>query len=266
MPDTSSSIAERFVRARHAAEALPEYPGLIPTTLDAAYVIQDHAISSWHDPIAGWKVGRVAPSWSERFDEDRVLGPIFHRAVQAVRSGDAVEFPVFVGGFAAVEAEFIFRLAADAPADKLSWTAEEAANLVGQMHIGIEPAGSPLATINDLGPAVIASDFGNNAGLILGPVVPNWRERPLETLTTETFIDERSVGKGSAASIPGGPLSALAFALSRNARRGRPLKARDLISTGATTGVHSIFAGQSARVDFGACGQIRCRAVPAKKS
>ena len=52
-----------------------------------------------------------------------------------------------------------------------SWTDAEAADMVGALHIGVEPASSPLATINELGPAVVVSDFGNNAGLLLGPEV-----------------------------------------------------------------------------------------------
>jgi len=265
MSDTSQSIAESFVRARRAAKALADYPGEIPSSLDAAYAIQDRAIGMWADSIAGWKVGLIPSPWAERFGEDRLLGPIFSQTIHVLRASEEVEFPVFVGGFAAVEAEFVFRISADAPRDKVDWTPEEASALVAQMHIAVEPAGSPFAKINDLGPTVTASDFGNNAGLILGPVVPGWRGRAFETFTTETFIDGRSVGKGSAASLPGGPFTALAFALSRSARRNRPLKARDLISTGATTGVHSIAAGESARLDFGACGQIRCRAIPAGK-
>ena len=45
--------------------------------------------------------------------------------------------------------------------------------------------------------------------------------------------------------VSGGPLAALAFALRCNACRGRSLRAGDLVSTGAVTGVHPIRAGQS---------------------
>ena len=131
------------------------------------------------------------------------------------------------------------------------------------MHVGIETASSPLATINELGPTVVVSDFGNNAGLIVGPEIPNWNEFSYDQLTSETFVDDRRVGVGGAASIPGGPLAALAFALGRCARRGLPLKAGQLISTGATTGIHDIRIGQSARVVFRDVGEIRCHAVRA---
>ena len=42
------------------------------------------------------------------------------------------------------------------------------------------------------------------------------------------------------------------------------LKAGDLVTTGAVTGVHDIVAGQTARIDFGTFGEIQCRAKPAE--
>lgn len=259
-----ADTAERFVLARLGASALPAFPGEIPATLDVAYAVQDAAIGRWPDDVLGWKVGRINEPWLSRFGEDRLVGPIFTRGIQPARDGQLVEFPVFEGGFAAVEAEFVVRLAMDAKPSKTSWTAAEADKLVAALHVGIETAGSPLATINELGPPVVIADFGNNAGLIVGPEVPNWRSFPAERLTSETFVDGQSVGKGSTASIPGGPLAALAFALNRCARRGLPLRAGQYVSTGATTGIHDIHVGQSARVVFAGVAELPCRAVRAK--
>jgi 2-keto-4-pentenoate hydratase len=256
--------ARRFVRARLTATALPAFPGIVPGTLDTAYAGQDAAIAQWPDDLQGWKVGRINEPWLSRLGEDRLVGPIFARQVSTARADAVVDFPVFEGGFAAVEAEFIVQLGVDADRGRTNWTAEEADALVGAMHVGIETAGSPLATINELGPTVVVSDFGNNAGLIVGPSITNWRMFGNDQLTSETFIEERRVGTGGASSIPGGPLAALAFALNRCARRDLPLKAGQLISTGATTGIHDIRLGESARVVFRGIGEIRCRAVKAQ--
>lgn len=256
-------VAEQFVHARLRAEALAAFPGEIPRTLDEAYETQDLAIGLWGRRVAGWKVGRIDARWSERLGEDRLVGPIFEPGVRDAPVGANVEFPVFEGGFAAVEAEFVFRLAADAPPGKLTWTAGEAGQLAGALHVGIETAGSPLAAINDLGPLVVVCDFGNNAGLLLGPEIADWRARALESLTCETFVEGRSMGQGGALSLPGGPLAALAFALQRCARRGRPLRTGDLVSTGATTGIHRIRSGQRARVCFDGIAELGCRAVAA---
>ena len=49
------------------------------------------------------------------------------------------------------------------------------------------------------------------------------------------------------------------------AGRDTQLRAGHLVTTGAVTGIHDIVAGQSARVDFGAHGSLRCRAVDARE-
>ncbi len=260
---SARSIAERFVAARLTATPLAAYPGPIPTDMDAAYRCQDEAIALWPDAIAGWKVGWIAPDQQRIYGEERVVGPIFRRAVRDVRLDDEVEIPIYRGGFAAVEAEYIFRLATDAPDGKLDWSDAEAAAIVDTLHVGVEPASSPLATINDLGPAVVVSDFGNNAGLLVGPGVPDWRQRIADGMTCETFIEGRSVGRGGTGRLPKGPLGALAFALMRNARRGRPLKAGCLVSTGAASGIHDIRPGERSAIVFEGIGTLRCRAVPA---
>ncbi len=257
------SIARRFVAARLHGAALADYPGVIPADLERAYRCQDAAIDLWPDEVAGWKVGWIPERMQELYGEERLVGPIFRRAIRHVRLDEEVDIPVFAGGFAAVEAEFAFRLAADAPPGKLGWSDEEAAGLVAALHIGIEPASSPLATINELGPAVVVSDFGNNAGLLVGPEVRDWRRRIDEGLTCETFIDGHSVGRGGTARLPRGPLGALAFALARCARRGRPLRAGQFVSTGAASGIHDIVPGQAAALVFDGFGALRCRAVPA---
>ncbi|HEY0299814.1 MAG TPA: hypothetical protein VGC36_00660, partial [Rhizomicrobium sp.] len=199
-----------------------------------------------------------------RFGPGRLAGPIFRGAVRQADGRTPVRFPVFANGFAAIEAEFVFVLAQDAPPAKRDWSLAEARGLIGDMHIGIETAGSPLATINALGPAVVVSDFGNNAGLILGPRVADWRGKAEEELTCEAFIEGRPVGKGAASDLPGGPLEALRFLAGHCARRGRPLKAGHLVSTGAVTGIHEIVAGQHGSVNFGVLGTSECVAVAAE--
>lgn len=258
----ASGVAAEFVTARRGAGSFSKYPGGVPEDLDAAYRCQDAAIERWADTIAGWKVGWISEPLSQKFGANRLVGPIFSRFVYRSVGSEPVAAPVFAQGFAAVEAEFVVQLSKDAPANVTEWTAETARRFVKTMFIGIEIASSPLQNINSFGPAVVASDFGNNAGLILGVEIPDWQMRAPETMHCETRIDGKIVGRGTGASVSGGPLSALAFALRCNARRGRPLRAGDLVSTGAATGVHSIQVGQSAEAIFTGIGSLRCAAVP----
>lgn len=258
-----ASIAPQFVEARLKGVSVPGYPGgVLPKSMAEGYAVQDLAIDMWPDELVGWKVGLVPPQHRERLGAERLAGCIFKTKVWDAGE-QPTPFRAIAGGFTAVEAEFIIRLGKDAPADKTEWTAEEAADYVGELIVGIEIAGSPLATINALGPPIVASDFGNNDGQILGTVVENWRDIAWEDMPSETFINGVSVGKGGAFSIPGSPLAALAFLLGHVASRGRPLKKGMLVTTGASTGIHDIAAGDTSRVDFGPFGSVACVAVPA---
>ena len=259
-----NSVADAFTEARLAARSLSVYPGTTPTSLEEAYAIQDAAIKQWPDEIVGWKVGRINAPYIDELGCDRLVGPIFKRAVR--RAGGVAEMPVFNNGFAAVEAECIFIIGEDAPEDKTSWSREEAQAIVSAAVAGIEIASSPFPGINDFGPLVTISDFGNNNGLIIGEEIPDWRDFTLDDWIFETFIDGERIGAAPAATMPGGPLEALRFSLENTARRGFHLKQGMAISSGAVTGVHPIWIGQSAFVRFPNLNDISCKIIAATPS
>jgi 2-keto-4-pentenoate hydratase len=258
------ATAGRFVQARRQARPLATFPGAIPRNLEAAYRCQDAAIDLWPDEIAGWKVGRIPPALEARFGCDRLAGPIFRETIRHANGGDVVDLPVYAGGFAAIEAEFVIVVDRDADPAKLQWSLDDAAGMIRELRMGIEMASSPLKPINDLGPPAIVSDFGNNAGLLVGGPIRNWRERGLDSMGCEAFIQARSVGTGGAFRLTGGPVRSLQFILTLAASRGRPLRADDVIATGQTTGSHDIEVGETGRVVFGSDGEVACRAVRAK--
>ena len=254
-PGALQDIALAFVAARRLARALPAYPGIMPRDMATAYAVQEEAIARWPDAIAGWKVGLVPPPLQAAMGTIRLIGPIFRGGVFPSAAAP-VHLAAIEGGFAAIEAELVAVCADNAPDDKTDWTLDEAARLVGAWHIGVEFAASPLATINDLGPTVVASDFGNNGGLVFGAGVSAAIAADPSSLFCRSFVEGEEVGAATASVLPGGPLEAVRFILGLLARRGRPLRAGQMISTGAITGVHRIFPGQSARVEFAGQGSI----------
>ncbi len=261
-PDEHLKIARTFIAARNSASGLDAYPGEIPATLDEAYLIQDQAIDAWQDEVEGWKVGRIPIHLEEGFGIDRLAGPMFSRTIHHV-SQDPFEMPVFAEGFAAIEAEYLAVIEKDAPADQREWSLEESLAMIGDLRIGIEIASSPLSTINELGPSVVVSDFGNNAGLMIGPSIANWSTRDLESFENESLIDGESVGKGGAYQLTGGFLRSVQFMLELAAKRGRPLKKGCIIATGQTNGIHEVRPGQSACANFGDDGEINCVVIAA---
>ena len=173
--------------------------------------------------------------------------------------------PVFAEGFAAAEAEFVLRIGAAPRAGKTRFSLGEAADLIDRVHVGIEIASSPLATINALGPLSVISDFGNNNGLVIGPEIPDWRNSGFEDWEVRTAIDGVAIGTGRACAFPDGAIGAARFLFELAAQRGIALEPGQWISSGAVTGVHEGVPGQRVQSNFGDAHRVSCRlgtAVP----
>lgn len=247
-------IARTFVDARARDLVLDSYPGSLPDSLVEGYAVQDRAIEYAERRIGGWKVGRVQNDDVARFGAERLAGPIFADTIIDGTAAEPVTMPVLTA-FAAAEAEVLLRIAAPPPAD---CDAARARDFVDEVRFGIEIASSPFVGINQHGPAVTVSDFGNNNGLVLGPVIPDAREPRALELPVILWIDGVSVGTGSARDMLDGPFGSLAFLARLMSSRGRALEAGQWVSTGAITGVHPVRAGQSVRATFGASIAVEC--------
>lgn len=239
-------VATAFTAARKNDEAISNYPERVPADLTEAYAIQDKAIELWPHKIMGWKVGGIGGEMAITLGTKKLSGPIYENQIFH-NKGEVIKMQVFEKGFAAIEGEIVLVMNADAPEGKTEWTTEEAKAMVGAAYIGVEIASSPFPEINNLGPLVTISDFGNNNGLILGDLLPHWESFPTQDWVVETIIDGKSFGVKSSADA-GGPLESLRFCLGNTAQRGMPMKKGMMISTGAITGVHQAFVGQKSTV------------------
>lgn len=259
----ADKIAAALVEARRTAKGLAAFPGAAPPDLETAYAIQDRALALGGRKVAGWKVAMVPPPLRDSVGAERVAGPIFADSVlQAAQSG-RLQVPVY-DGFAALEAEFVLRIAeplapSAAPFDRLAL-----AGAVASLHAGVEIASSPVAGNGDAGPCFATADHGNNAGAVLGPAIPDWQEVPPAQLRSRMRIDGALVGEGSAEVVPGGPLAALEFLANLLAGRGIAVNEGDIVLTGQTTGVHRVRPGQRARVEFPGIMALDLEVVAAK--
>ncbi len=248
------AISERLVEARVKAQPLPAFPGLLPETLEDAYAIQSASIGRWSDEIVGWKVGGVPEGYRDRLKASRLAGPIFRSCLQYIVPGVAISAPIYHGGFAAIEAEFVWRLGNSIAPVKRYYSDDELRTLVASLHVGAELASSPMAAVNELGPCCVVSDFGNNAGLLLGNSVPDWRTISAEALAAKVYVDDQQVGQADATAIEGGLLQALRFLIEKCADWQIELSEGSLISCGAVTGIHEVTIDSRATVDFGEYG------------
>ncbi len=243
-----------LVNARLNAIALPDFPGDLPDTLEQAYAIQSASIVRWPDAVAGWKIGFMPAADRSRFSVERLAGPIFKSSIHRIEPGSCKSMPIFVGGFAALEAEFILELGGTVKPSDSERSDRELSAVVCAMYVGAEIASSPMAGINQLGPICVVSDFGNNAGLLLGPKISDWKSRSLDSLSAKVTVDGVVVGNANANAIPGGPLQALRFLIGLCARQGIELPKGTLISTGAATGIHNVSLTSRVRLDFSDVG------------
>lgn len=251
LPDV---IARAFVDARRTGAILPGFPGAIPDSLDAAYTIQDHAIALTGQRVGGWKVGRIAHNLTTASSTNRLAGPIFADRILETTTTNIPRVQI-LAGFAALEAELILRIAETPPADL---PIDRARDFVDEVRFGLEVASSPFPGINDFGPEVTVSDFGNNFGLLLGSPIPDWRSRDLINAPVVLAIDDRTVGRATMATMLDGPFGALSFLVGNLARRGIALAPGTWVSTGAITGVHTIGAGQQALATFDGTFSVSC--------
>ena len=110
LSESDDAVSRALVGARTSATPLDAFPGAAPESMAQAYAIQAASIARWPDSVGGWKVGLLSPQDQVRYSAERLAGPIFRSQVHDVAAGSRFVMPVYVGGFAALEAEFIFKL------------------------------------------------------------------------------------------------------------------------------------------------------------
>lgn len=249
--EADARTAHKLVTARRNAQALDDFPGKVPTTLDDAYALQSAAIALWPDHIAGWKVGRLSSALADRFGVERFIGPVFASSVTHANTAGPSPFAMFAGGSAAFEAEFVV----------IMGTGSDGAINPASLHLGIEVASSPVVNLPSLGSLASIADFGNNAGEIIGANVPLGLITHPAALYCQTRVGDAPPVARTGDALPGGPLAGLAFAVEQARRIGLPLQAGQFVSTGAVTGMHAAAPGMHCCASFGDLGNIACIAT-----
>nr|WP_248456673.1 2-keto-4-pentenoate hydratase [Sphingopyxis sp. MSC1_008] len=243
------NVARAFIDARAGKTPLTVYPGAMPQTMADAYAIQDSAIALDGRRVGGWKVGRIPPELVARYGGNRLTGPIFTDEI--VGSADPV-MPVYADGFAAAEAEILLCFGEVGTRD---YDIDSVRECIADVRTGIEIASSPFPEINRHGPAVTASDYGNNKGLILGPSIADWQDADLIRMPVEMAIDGETVGAATMETMLDGPFGSALFLIGVLRARGIAIPPGTWVSAGAITGIHEIRPGQRAEALFD--GKIR---------
>lgn len=248
-------VARAFLAARAQKTPLTAYPGALPQTMADAYAIQDAAIALDGRQVGGWKVGRIAADLVDRYGDNRLTGPIFSDEIVDGSAGQVPAMPVYAAGFAAAEAEVLLCFGEVGTRDH---DIASVRDCIADVRTGIEVASSPFAGINGHGPAVTASDYGNNKGLILGPSIPDWRDIDLVRMPVEMAIDGEAVGAATMTTMLDGPFGSALFLIRTLRARGIAIPPGTWVSAGAITGIHEIGPGQRADAVFDGKIRVSC--------
>jgi len=261
---TSSTLSQNLIAARKSCSPLAEFPGTLPDTPEDAYKVQSQCIAGWDDELVGWKVAGLKAELHESFKAKRQSGPVFKKNLQFSNGEDHILAPVYAEGFAAIEAEFVILLGDVSSLPKSNLTEQDAINAIDKIYMGIEIASSPMKNTHSYGTLSPICDFGNNAGVIVGPEITNWKEIDLSTINVSVNIDGEEVGKANTKPGLDGPVGAVSYLIEHLAQRGHEIKSGTYISSGAITGAHQADVNVASKVTFEGIGTISLELVSNK--
>ncbi len=259
---SSTSLSQKLIAARKSCKEVKQFPGTLPDTPEQAYKVQSQCIAGWDDEIIGWKVAGLKPELHEQFKAPRQSGPVFKKNLQFNDGKSHTLAPVYAEGFAAIEAEFVILLGDVSNLPTKNLTEQDAINAIDKVYMGIEIASSPMTNTHSYGTLSPICDFGNNAGVIVGPEITNWKEVDLSNINVSVKIGGEEVGNANTKPSLDGPIGAVTYLIEHLAQRGHEIKPGTYISSGAVTGAHQAATAVASEVTFEGIGTISLELVP----
>ncbi|MEW6688631.1 MAG: fumarylacetoacetate hydrolase family protein [Pseudomonadota bacterium] len=213
---------------------------------EEAYRVQDNVFAElWPGARpAGWKVGgpsdKVTPT-AAPVPPERVL-----------RSPASVQRSAL--NMVGVEAEVAFRLARDLPLRSRPYSERSIAAAVGEVLVAIELCGSRLANWKETPGLWKLADFQSNSALVVGSGTKEWQKVDFAAQECEFTVGDRVV-RAKGAHPFGNPFRLLPWLVKHAAKRGHGLRAGDIVTTGAWTGLVEAEAGDTVTARFAGIGE-----------
>lgn len=251
-------IAEAAAQIRAAAESstpcapIREILGT-ETDIDAGYAVQDlntQADVAAGRRISGRKIGITSKAVMEQVGVDQ---PDFGTLFVDMEYGDGV--PIEPGRLLQPRVEAEVALVLEHDLDHGTHSFNDIIWATAYALPAIEIVDSRIADWN----IRIVDTVGDNAscGLyILGGRPVSLRDVDLRTIPMRMDVDGETVATGEGAACLGHPLNAARWLADVMSQRGTPLKAGDVVMTGALGPMKPVAAGSSVACDFGSLGTV----------
>ena len=230
--DATARITQALLQARHERRPL-HWQQALPADVEAACAVQE-ATAAALGGIAGWKVGAASPTAQPS------CAPLPRGALLPMGS----QLP---GPLRGIEVEVALRLGRDLEAD-VPPDPRELQQAVDQVLPAIEVVETRLDGWRDAAPLAQMADLQSHGALVLGrPAAIAPAEVDLRRLLAYLAFDGQPVASARGAHAAGDCWRLLGWLVVHCTRRGHPLRAGQVVTTGSCSGL--LFAPAGAQVD-----------------
>lgn len=243
---TQSALTALLLSHRANHTTIAEFDtALVPTDTAAAYAIQNETIAALGQ-VGAWKVTPM-PAEGVPFCSPLPKSVVYDTGVALKRSE--------LAGLS-IEVEVAVMFDKDLPAKEGGYTPAEIHASLRSVHIALELLSSRYVDRGAVPKLAGMADLQSNGGVIVGPAVapatlPEFAEQAM-TLKFDGAEVQSTTGDASTDNV----LTTLAWLAGHAAERGLPLKAGDVVITGARLGPVD-FSGTEAVADAPGLGTVR---------
>ena len=251
MSDNYAVLAERLRDAYAQGPVPPLRDGLEPTDSEGAYAVQSANTAFWTAAgrrIAGRKVGLTAKAVQSQLGVDQPDFGVLFEDMQIADGGELLASKVLQPK---AEAEIAFVLKADLSGSDI--TKEEVAAAVGSAVAAIEIVDSRIADWKITFADTVA-DNGSSAFYVLGGDFKPLADLDLWTCGMVLEVNGQVASLGAGAACLGHPLNAATWLARTLAQRGEPLRAGDVVLTGALGPMVALKPGDTVKASVGGLG------------
>jgi 2-keto-4-pentenoate hydratase len=250
--DMHDDLAQRLRAAYREGAVAPLRDGLNPTDAAGAYAVQEINTRHWQAEgrrIVGRKAGLTAKAVQKQLGVDQ---PDFGTLFADMQIADQGRLDPAQTLQPKAEAEIALVLSRDLP--DAATTPEQVADAVSSVHAAIEIVDSRIADWKITFADTVA-DNGSSAFFVLADTGLPLAGLDLWTCGMVMTVNGETVSLGAGAAALGHPLEAAAWLARTLAERGDPLRAGDVLLTGALGPMVALVPGDRVRAVVGGIGE-----------
>ena len=239
-------IATRLVEARRSNTQWDASLVSPPENTNDAYVVQDLVAEHLGVGISAWKAslpeGQSTP----------IVGPIYSDLV--FKGGCELAASNFFS--IGIEGEIAFRINRDLLKREQPYTRSDIIDAVAEMFPAIEIVDTRILDGYSANPRLTLADNQSNGALVYGQAVSGWQDMELVRQQAQITVNGEVKYTGESENRAGDLFTLMAGTANECAKRGKPIKAGDIITTGTYTGILFVEAGDRVELTFHKIGSV----------